>query len=63
MSEYVHNNAYFYSITLGAFNDCETLESFHGSSAHIQDYLYGIPLLPKQGLGAQGGTEVRNRSV
>lgn len=46
---------FFSPITLGAFNDCETLESFHQNSAHIQNYVHGVPLLSKQGLGAQGG--------
>lgn len=56
-SKYIHNNALFFlSPTLGAFNNPEALESFHCSSAHIQDYIHGIPLLPKQGLGAQSGT-------
>lgn len=47
--------------TLGAFNDCEALERLPRSSAYVQDYVHGVPSLPKQGLGAQTGPEVRNR--
>jgi hypothetical protein len=60
--EHMPNNAFF-KLTLGAFHNSETLASLHLDSAHLQDYLHGLPLLPKQGLGAQSGTQVWDRSV
>lgn len=52
----------FLKHSLGAFDNSETLASLHFSPAHLQDYLHGLPLLPKQRLGAQSGAQVWNRS-
>lgn len=47
----------------GAPEHCEAVGSVQRGEARLQNHLHGLSLLQGQGLGAQGGAEVRHGSL